>query len=308
MQIDSQMEIFRKAVRWEELAPLPVGCNASTAVLLGGVVYVGGGFEGTTTNNHDSYNIDVYNLATNQWSLYPINTPYNSFAMAVVDGKLVIAGGVTENDEVVKKVLALNAGQWKDYSEMPTARSDATAVGYNSMLIIVGGAIKMEGEWIIVSTTELLDTTNGIWHTCNNLPSPHQQMKAAIMNDKLYLLGGVDKNIQPSPQVFVASLDSLSTHQLNWQLAPNTPWCCSAPVVLHNKFLLTIGGEQQSITSRVYIFNPSSDQWYYLTDIPEPRSGAAAVGVADNILVLGGISIEYCEGEYSNTVWLSMFK
>ena len=66
----------------------------------------------------------------------------------------------------------------------------------------------------------------------NNLPSPHVQMKAAIMNDKLYLLGGVDEDQKPSPQVFVASLDTLSTHQLNWQSAPNTPWCHSAPVVL----------------------------------------------------------------------------
>ena len=285
-----------------------MGCNASTAVLLGGVVYVGGGFEGSTTNDHDSYSIDAYNLATNQWSLYPITTPYNSFAMAVVDDKLVIAGGATENDEVVKKVLILHAGQWKDYSEMPTARSDATAVGHRSALIVAGGAIKMEGTWIIVSTTELLDTSNGIWYTCNNLPSPHQQMKAAIMNDKLYLLGGVDKDIKPSPQVFVASLDTLSTHQLNWQSAPNTPWCCSAPVVLYNKFLLTIGGEQGSVTSRVCILNPSAEQWYYLTDIPEARSGAAAVSVVDNVLVLGGVAINYFESEYSNAVWISLLK
>ena len=87
----------------------------------------------------------------------------------------------------------------------------------------------VEGKWARISTTELLDTTNGCWYTCNNLPSSHQQMKAAVMNDKL------------SPQMFVASLDTLLTHQLNWQSAPNTPWCRSAPVSLHNKFLLTVG-------------------------------------------------------------------
>ena len=142
----------------------------------------------------------------------------------------------------MKKVLVLNAGQWKDYSEMSTARSYATTVGYHSMLIVVGGGIKVEGKWTRVSTTELLDTTNGCWYTCNNLPSPHQQMKAAVMNDKLYLLGGFDENLKPSPQMFVASLDTLSTHQLNWQSAPNTLWCRSATVALNNKFLLTVGG------------------------------------------------------------------
>ena len=304
----SQVDIFRNIVKWEELAPLPVGCNGHTAVLLGGVVlYVGGGREGRSINDGKvSYRLDVYNLTTNQWSSSPITTPYRWFAMTVLDNKLVIAGGKAKNNEVVKEVLVLNAGQWNDYSEMPTARYSATAIGYHSMLIVVGGAIEVEGKLTVVSTTELLDTTNGCWYICSNLPSPHQQMKAAIMNDKLYLLGGADKDRKLSLQVFVASLDILSTHQLNWQSAPNTPWCASAPVVLYNKFLLTVGGwRQQSNTSEVNIFNPSTDQWKHLTNIPAARPGTAVVGVADSILVIGGVTNE---NKYSNTIWIGVFE
>ena len=120
---DSQVDIFSKTVKWEELAPLPVCRYGHTAVLLGGSVYVGGGIEGRSINdNQHSYRLDVYNLTTNQWSSSPITTPYCHFALTVLDDKLVIAGGATKNGEVVKKVLVLNAGQWKDYSEMPTAR------------------------------------------------------------------------------------------------------------------------------------------------------------------------------------------
>ena len=303
---DSQVDIFRKTIKWKELAPLPVCRSSHTAVLLGGSVYVGGGFEGTSSNDRqDSYRLDVYNLTTKQWNPSPITTPYNSFAMTVLDDKLVTAGGLTKNVEVVKKILVLNAGQWKDYSEMPTARYDATAVGYHSMLIVVGGVIMVKGKWTRVSTTELLDTTNGCWYTCNNLPSPHQQLKAAIMNDKLYLLGGVDKDFKLSTQMFGASLDTLSTHQLNWQSAPNTPWCASSPVVLYNKFLLTVGGRQQSRTSEVNIFNLSTGQWKHLTNIPAARSGPAVVGVADNIIVIGGMTNN---NEFSNTVWIGVFE
>ena len=303
---DSQVDIFSKTVKWEELAPLPVGRSIHTAVLLSGSVYVGGGFEGRSIDNKQgSYRLDVYNLTTNRWSSSPITTPYRWFALTVLDDKLVTAGGLTKNVEVVKKVLVLNAGQWKDYSEMPTGRCGATAVGYHSMLIVVGGQTKVEGKWTISSTTELLDTNNGCWYTCNNLPSPHQQMKAAIMNDKLYLLGGFDKDHNPSPQVFVASLDTLSTHQLNWQSAPNTPWCLSAPVVLYNKFLLTVGGCQQSSTSEVHIFNPSTGQWKHLTNIPAARGSPAVVGVADSILVIGGATYE---NKFSNTIWIGVFE
>ena len=305
---DPLLDTFKK-INWEELTPTPVRRSGHSAVLLDGIVYIGSGFEGRSSyNRKSSYRLDVYDLTANQWSPSPITTPYCHFAMTVQDDKLVTAGGATKNDEIVKKVLVLNAGQWKDYSEMPTARSCATAVGYHSMLIVVGGQMKEEGKWTRISTTELLDTTNGCWYTCNNLPSPHQQMKAAIMNDKLYLLGGYtsyNKDFKPSPQVFVASLDTLSTHQLNWQSAPNTPWCCSTPVVLYNKFLLTVGG-QQSRTSEVCIFNPSTGQWKHLTDIPAARSTPAVVGVADNILVIGGTSNN--QNEYSDKMWIGVFE
>ena len=297
------MDIFNKTIQWRELAPLPVCRSVHTAVLLGGVVYVGGGYEGNNVDDDkECYRLDVYNVTTNQWSSSPITTPYCWFAMTVLDDKLVTAGGRTKNNEVVKKVLVLNAGRWKDYSEMPTARYCAAAVGYHSMLIVVGGGIKVEGKRTRVSTTELLDTTNGCWYTCNNLPSPHQQLKAAIMNDKLYLLGGVDKDFNLSPQVFVASLDTLSTHQLNWQSAPNTPWCYSAPVVLY-KFLLTVGGRIESRTSEVYALNPSTGQWKHLTNIPAARNAPAVVGVADNIIVIGGTT---SNSKCSRTVWIGV--
>ena len=308
---DSQVDIFRKTVKWKELAPLPVGRNGHAAVLLGGSVYVGGGYEGKSTDDYQySFRLDVYNLTTNQWSSSPITTPYSWFAMTVLDDKLVTAGGRTKNDEAVKKVLVLNAGQWKDYSELTIARSCATAVGYRCMLIVVGGYAKVEGTWTVLSTTELLDTINGCWYTCNNLPSPHQQMKAVIMNNELYLLGGFDKDIIGSTQVFFASLDTLSTHQLNWQSAPNTPWCASAPVVMFNKSLLTVGGRQASDmtsqTCKVCTLNPSNSQWKHLANIPAARHFPAVVSTTDKMIVIGGMTDK--NTEFSNSVWIGVFE
>ena len=280
--------------------------NAHTAVLLGGVVYVGGGFEVYSNKDYRGcYRLDVYNLATNQWSPSPVTTPFRHFAMAVLNDELVIAGGAAKNNEVIKKVLVLNAGQWRNFSEMPTARVSATAIGYHSMLIVVGGQSSLMSKSTL-STTELLDTINGCWYICNDLPSPHQQMKVAIMNDKLYLLGGFHTDTKPSSQVFVASLNTLSTHQLNWQSVPNTPWCASASVVLYNKFLLTIGGIQnQGYTAEVSIFIPSTSQWKYLTNIPAASIVPAAVGVADSIVVIGGISNK---PRCPSTVWIGVFE
>jgi len=210
-------------VKWEEVAPLPVSRSSGIAVLLHGSVYVGAGLEGRSVNNHqECYRLDVYNLSTNQWSPSPITTPYCAYAMTVLDDKLVTVGGGSKSYESTNKILVLDAGRWKDYSEMPTARCCATAVGYHSMLMIIGGKAKMNGKWTTISTVELLDTTNGCWYTCDNLPRPYYQLQPAVVNNTLYLMGGFMESKSSSP-VFSASLVTLSTHQLKWQSLTDTP-------------------------------------------------------------------------------------
>ena len=72
----SQEDIFKRTFEWKQLAPLPVGHCGHTAVLLGGHVYVGGGYEGThNRNRHESYRLDVYNSTARRWRSPPITTP-----------------------------------------------------------------------------------------------------------------------------------------------------------------------------------------------------------------------------------------
>ena len=307
-------DIFNKAVKvkWNNVPPLPVGRSTCIAVLLHGSIYVGSGFEGRSVNDHLScYRLDVYNLYTNRWDPNPITTPYRAFAMTVLDDKLITAGGLVNVDETTNKVLVLGAGQWMDYNVLPTARSCATAVGCHSMLIVIGGKAIVKGRWTAIPTVELLDNTNGCWYTCGNLPTPHFQFKTAVLNNTLYLLGGHDVEDKSSPKVFSASLETLSTHQLKWQSLNDTPWHCSSPVVVSNKFLLSVGGRHSSDatiqSSEVHAFNPSTGLWELMTNIPVATSGPTVVGVADNIFILGG-TVGFQQRLISANVWSGIFE
>ena len=308
------MDIFSKdlKVTWEKLSPLPVCRSAHTAVLLGGVIYVGGGFEGRSDEERViTYRLDAYNLITNQWSTSPIITPCSEFAMTVLDEHVIIAGGIMKNYEVIGKVYYLHAGKWENYSEMPTARYYATAVGYQSRLIIVGGITSIKGEWITLSTVELLDPLNGHWYKCSNLPSPHAQLTSVVVDGTLYLLGGRGQN-GSSSQVFAASLHTLSTQQLNWQSLPDTPWCASSFCVLYNKYLMAVGGRKQSDnttqTSEIHAFNPTTGLWVHVTDIPTGRSRAAVVGVAENKVICAGGAVRSSDRKFSDVLWIGTFE
>ena len=313
LQANSQADVFNKAVvvKWKETAHLPVGRSGHTAVLLHGSVYVGGGVKGSCRDDKQNcYWLDIYNVYANQWSASPITTPYCQYALTVLDDKLIIAGGMMKSGEVTNKVVVLDDGKWMDYSAMPTAKVSAAAVGYQSMLIVVGGETIVKGKWKVVATTELLDTTNRCWYICDDLPVPHVQPKTVLSGSTLFLLGGRVQGGYPSSQVFTASLDNLSSHQLKWQSLPDTPWCLSTPVVVYNKFLLTVAGRQPSDktsqTSEVCAFNPSTSSWRQMANIPEPRNYSEVVGVSDNkIFVLGGVTTKL---KFSCNTWVGTFE
>jgi len=301
------------AAKWEELAPLPVGRSASTAVLLHGLIYVGVGFAGkSATDEQQCYRLDVYDMSINQWKSSPISTPHRAYAIAVLDDRLVIAGGVTKSAEFTKKILFLDDEQWKNYNEMPTARSNATAVGYRNFLIVMGGKTGTDnGIVTALSTVELLNATNERWYICNNLPTPHYQLQAAVVDNTLYLLGGYDDNFKSSPQALSTSLKTLTTHQLMWNSLTDTPCHRSHPSVVSNGLLLAVGGRHSSDATiqsdEVHALNPSTGSWELIANIPIAYSAPAAVTLADNKVIILGGTTNSNQRFYSKKVWIVTF-
>ena len=285
-------------IKWEEGAPAPVGRAAHTAVWLNGLVYVG-------SAHRRLFIIDCYDPVNNSWSSR-INTPYCCFAMTTLDDKLLIAGGADKSDKKTNQIVTMDAGQLKNYTKMITARSHATATGHQGMLIITGGEYDKDKK---LSSTELFDSGNGQWYVSKNLPQPHSSLKSVIVDNILYLLGGVNED-NDSPAVFTAPLDTLSRHQLKWNTLQDTPWCASAPVSVYGTHLLIVGGDKKignkyTRTSDVYKLNKVSHSWEAIGHIPSARSGSAAVSTVDNrVIVIGGWNDK---GKVTNTVWIGSF-
>ena len=271
-----------------------MGGHKHTAVWLNGLVFVGGGCE---TGWKPSCIINCYNPVNNSWNS-SINTPYSLFAMTILNNKLVTAGGVDKNHRT-NQILTMDAGQLKNYTKMITARSLATAVGHQGMLIITGGNYK----GMQLSSTELFDSNNGQWYKCSNLPWPYDELKSVIVDNILYLLGGYDKDGYSSPAVFTAPLDTLSTHQLKWNTHQDTPCCTPAPVSVNGTHLLIVGGfKDGKYNSEIYKLNKVSHSWEAIGHIPSARNRLTAVSTADNrVIVIGGRNDKL---EATNTVWI----
>ena len=284
-------------IKWKEGIPAPVRRVKHTAVWLNGLVYVGGG---TGTGWNTSYTINSYDPVHNSWSS-TINAPYCHFAMTTLNNSLLIAGGQKRNKKTTQ-ILTLDAGQLKNYTNMRTARSSATAAGHQGILIVTAGKDDKDKT---LSSTELFDSTNRQWYNCSDLPQPHSMLRSAIVDNFLYLLGGYCDIA--SAAVYSVTLDSLSTHQLEWNTHQDTPWCLSAPVGINVTHLLLIGGckkigDKNASSSDIYKFMKVNHSWEAIGQIPSARHLSAAVSTDDNqMVVIGGVNDK---GEYTNTVWI----
>ena len=294
-------------IKWEEGAPITVTSKGNTAIWLNGLVYVGGGYEAAGQGSHF---INCYDYVKNLW-IPPINAPYCFFAMTTLKNSLFIVGGQDKSYKRTNQILTLDTGQLKNYTKMITAKSSTTATGHQAMLIIAGG---WDDEGKVVSSTELYDSNSQQWYTCNDLPKPCHSLKSAIVDNTLYLLGGVNDNHVPSTAVFSAPLDSLSRHQLKWNTHKDTPWCCSTPVGMQGTHLLIVGGHDHNKmgnnsyihTSNIYKLKKSSHNWKVIGCIPSARSLPSAASTGDNkIIVIGGRNDN---GELTNTVWIGSFE
>jgi len=292
------------SIKWKEGAPAPVDHARHTAVQLNGLVYMGGGNETVQR----SYTINCYDPVNNLWGSSPINTPYCYFAMTTLNNNLLIAGGKDKSYKSTNQILTLDAGKFKNYAKMTSARAYATAAGHQGMLIITGG---WDNKYNTLSSTELFDSNNRKWYTCRDLPQPHSCLQSVILDNILYLLGGDNEDGKPSPAVFSASLDALSRHQLKWNTYQDAPWCLSAPISVKGTHLLIVGGvkvieNEYTRTSDVYKLNKVSHSWENIEHIPSARQAPAAVSTADNrIIVIGGCNDK---GEYTNTVWIGSYE
>ncbi|XP_065906093.1 uncharacterized protein [Dysidea avara] len=283
-------------IKWEEGAPAPLGRYYHTAVLYNGVIYVGGG---VTKGDDDTiqlpHTLDMYHPDTNTWDT--IDTPHQLFAITVLTGNVVIVGGrIRTSGEITNKVLVLESGQWKDYTEMPTARCDVTAVSHQFILIVVGG---IDGKDAI-STTELFDATTGQWFKCDDLPQPLDYSQSVIVGDTVYVLGGGTKDRKLSTAVYAAPLDTLSSHQVKWQHLVDTPCGGPAAVGLNNKYLLAVGVDD------IYTLNSTATKWMTIATLPVLTVLTSVVCDEESRLVMIGGMIE--GGRSTNKVWIGSFQ
>ena len=177
---------------WTTGHALPSGTDNAGAVASQGKVYVFGG--------EASPVVQIYDVAATTWSSGP-NLPVDRFSSVVesLEGAVHLVGGWsfsrTNNVSIASHtVFDLGSGTYLPgpFAELGTARNHAYSGVIDGELYVTGGrAPGHEGnDGNNVASTEVYDPGTDSWSPLEDLPTPRSGGASAVLDGKLYVLGG----------------------------------------------------------------------------------------------------------------------
>ena len=169
----------------------PLVCVSAQAIVIDGIVYVGGG---ACDNDANNCIVCSYHLVDDKWSTLP-PSPVKYFGVGQVSGQLVLVGGWKVSTRKVTRdvhVFTSESQQWEtSIPAMPTARRGLTVVSHSTVLVACGGS---DDSVTPLPTVELYSSESSQWYQCPPLPFPRGWMSSVTIGDICFLIGGLETN------------------------------------------------------------------------------------------------------------------
>ena len=251
--------------QWESRAAL-IEANSELALAeLDGKLYLFGGYPSTRVT---ARTVQVYDIASNSWSLGPqIPLPNNHGMAASVNGKIYLIGGQTSDvseEGYQNTVYELDpaVGQWVTKAPMPTARGAGVAVVLDGKIYVAGGRPPRGNDFAVY------DPATNTWETLPNLPSQRNHFSGAAIDGRIHFVGGrLGHGLFPEMTTVHEVYDPESR---TWTTAEPMPLARSGMNgVMANGCFHVWGGEGPGgmFPDHDY-YDPRTDQWKRLLPMP----------------------------------------
>jgi len=230
-----------------------------------------------------------------QW--IPLPVALSGIATTVIGTKIFVIGGLTANNISVDSLYIFdtqNAGAgWATAASMLNVRSFpfAAANGDGSKIYVFGGYDNTIGGPQDILVTEIYDVYNNQWSVSTALTIAHRRGSSVVVNDVIYLFGGVlsSDNVTPYGNVSSFNLDLAV-----WN-APETPMITprseSVAFAVGTNVYVANGNDGQFDSNVFEGYDTIGKTWISLgTSGLLPSSGSVAVTFENLGFVFGGSS------------------
>ena len=276
-----------ETVTWILKSPMPTARSGPATGVIDGKIYAAGG---STASGQALANLEAYDPKSDSWEVKPsMSAPRWGLASGIIDGKyyVVMGGSPVPYGSVKTEEYDPATNQWILKSDMPNPGWGVAAGVINNKLYVVGGY--NWPNWGMNFNREYNPATNQ-WTLKAPMPTKRSWLAAEVIDNKFYAVGGWNWNDTadlPTLEVYDPASDS-------WTAKANLP------VGLRNIATATLGGKlyvfggltgegaSTKFYASVYVYDPLTDAWTRLADLPQAIAGAAAEEFEGNIYLIGG--------------------
>jgi N-acetylneuraminic acid mutarotase len=207
----------RKA--WSQLPSMTYGREAPTAAVIGGKLYVTGGWDGADNLNQPA--LEIYDPATRLWSLgAPIPHAYYGASVAVLGGKMYVIGGCSADQVCAStdvQVYDPARNTWTEAAAYPRKISFLACGGISGKLYCAGG---FDHDLQMGTTAAYVyDPQANTWSPVASMPADLWGGGYAAANGQLLISGGITRfDSELTNEGF--AYNPLTN---SWQSLPNSP-------------------------------------------------------------------------------------
>ncbi|MGV3533023.1 MAG: PQQ-binding-like beta-propeller repeat protein [Chthoniobacteraceae bacterium] len=284
------------------LPPLPQPITSFGAAIEGEWLYVYGGNAGKAHEFHrESIKGDFFRVKLpdgSQWETLPAGAPLLGSPMVVHDGWIYRIGGMeARNAQGEKNNLHSTRGvaryrpgsdKWEKLPDLPDTRSSHDVAILNDILHI-GGGWKLDGnkgdddrgEWQgTMWSLDLRQPETG-WKTTAQ-PFKRRALAVVAHGDRLWFLGGMDENDEPS-----LAVDWHDPKTGEWGKGPPLP---KSPMAGFGMAACNAGGRllTNQLSGKIHALNAERDGWEEVTSLNQPRFFHRLLPTPDGRLVAVG--------------------
>jgi hypothetical protein len=234
---------------WRRLEDMPIPSWGLAAVAVDGKIYTIGGRDDDFLSA-----VEMYDPVTDTWmSRAPMPTARDRHAAAVGAGKIYVFGGFTEGWNVLDTVEEYDPATdtWTARAPMPIPTlPDAVALDEKIIVISSGwGGLVME-----------YDAVTDTWTSLTTMPTCRSEFEAAAVGERLYIIGGQDRN-----EDYCANMEEYSLVTDTWKIRVpmKTERASFAAVEVDSKIYVIGGRSGDGFLKTVEAYGPPPE--------PEPK-------------------------------------
>jgi non-specific serine/threonine protein kinase len=209
-------------------------------------------------------------------------------ASAVLDGTIWVVGGLAAGSSPSARIEGYDPviNEWKSGPDLPLRLHHEVAVIYKGELVVIGGWIPKGSDPSAEVSGRVFALRDGRWVTLPSLHRPRAAGAAAVVGDRIVVVGGqADKRLVDTTEVFDGK---------RWSVGKSIPTAREHVAAASDGRYVYVGGGRALSPDKnspaLERYEPATDSWQRLPDMPTARGGLGAAIVGGHLLAVGGES------------------